>query len=91
MTSFFTYFCQKSGRGATLALLTSPFRLVLLLLQTTRGQEKSGRVVVRSPHGASQNTNWFKVPSCGEFGGWLVRSRAWFLALSKWTFGAAPI
>jgi hypothetical protein len=44
---FLTYFRQKFGCNTT--LLTSPFRSVLLPIQTTQGQEKSGRAVVRSP------------------------------------------
>jgi hypothetical protein len=37
--SILTFFCQKSSCRAT--LLTPPFRSVLLLLKTTRAQEKS--------------------------------------------------
>ncbi len=50
-----------------------PFRSILLLLQTTRGRPEGGR----SPAGlwsavrrsASQNTNRFLVPGCGEWEG----------------------
>jgi hypothetical protein len=44
---FLTYFCQNSGCGTTLPTLL--FHSVLLLLQTTQGQEKSRRAVVCSP------------------------------------------
>ncbi len=58
-----TFFCQKSGRGATLP----------------------------TPPSFSQHSNQFPVVGRVECGGWRVRSRAYSLALSKWTVGAAPI
>ncbi len=39
--------------------------------------------------GASLNTEWLLVLGCGECRGWRVRSRAWSLAVSKWSVGAA--
>jgi hypothetical protein len=58
------YFRQKSGRNVT--LLTPPLRSVLLLLQTTPGWEKSGRVWSTVRCGASHYTDQFLVPGCGE-------------------------
>ncbi len=76
---FLKYFCQKSSRGAT---------LLGLLLQTTRGQEKSGRAVIHSP--AWRQSEYQSVSSLGLLRE-RIRSRAWSIALSKWTIGAALI
>ncbi len=43
------------------------------------------------PPSISQHSNQFLVAGRVECGGWWVRSRAYSLALSKWTIGAAPI
>jgi hypothetical protein len=84
-----TNFLQKSRSGATLQI--PPFRSVLLPLQSTYGQEKSRRVVVRSPAWCRQHSIQNSAPGCGECRGWQVQILAHSLALSQWTAGAAPI
>jgi hypothetical protein len=54
--------------------------------------QKSGRsATLPTPPSISQHSNQFLVAGRVECGGWRVRSRAYSLALSKWTVGAALI
>ncbi len=70
---------------------TPTFRLVLLLFQTTRGQEKSRLAVVRSTARSQSGFQSISGPKAVQSGGgWRVLSWAQSLALSKWTAGATP-
>ncbi len=89
LTHILTYFCQKSGHGAT--LLTPSFCLVLLQLQTTEEQDKSGRAVVCSPVQRQSEFHQFLVPCRVEYRGWRILSLAHSLAISNCTTGPAPI
>jgi hypothetical protein len=66
-----------------------PFRSVLLLLQTTRGWEKSRRAVVCSPVRRKSTFQSVSHPRLCRLRGWWVLSWACSLVLLKWTAGSA--
>jgi hypothetical protein len=70
--------------------MTSKNDVLTDFLMIFRQKFGRGATLPTPPPSASQHSNQFPVVGCIE-GGWWVRSQAYSLALSKWTFGAAPI
>jgi hypothetical protein len=78
LTYFLTYFCQKSGCVTTPCQQPLPLSFTVVTAQPKGGRNLAG-LWFALRNGASQNTNRFPVPGCGECGGWQVFSRAGLL------------
>ncbi len=64
---FLTYFCQKSGCGAT--LLTPPSARFYCFYRPPEGGRSPAGLWSPVRHGASLNTDQFPILGCGECGG----------------------